>query len=220
MWNVVEWQCNCNVWRMKKLSALVLGVSILLFACNDGTDTTQTTIITDSVNTEPAQPTQPEQPPIRLVLSITDRQVAVLQQNDTIKKYPIAVGKAKNPTPTGEFKIHQIDWNPDWNPPDSEWSEDEEYTPPGHADNPMGKVRIIYQMPYTLHGTKNLKSLGKAQSHGSVRMANLDAIELAKLIMERSGSAKPPEWYDRVLADSTKMETVKLRDSIPLTNRQ
>jgi hypothetical protein len=40
------------------------------------------------------------------------------------------------------------------------------------------------------------------------------------LIMERSGTEKPADWFERVLADSTKMESVKLENPIPLTNRQ
>ena len=84
----------------------------------------------------------------------------------------------------------------------------------------MGRVRILYQKPYSLHGTKDLASLGEAESHGSVRMANQDVIELARLLMEESGTNRPPNWYDTVLRDSTKMESVKLRDSIPLTNRK
>jgi lipoprotein-anchoring transpeptidase ErfK/SrfK len=199
---------------MKRIFSYFLVLVIAAgLGCNETSQsTTETTVVNEPV--EPAEPT------IRLLLSISDREVAVMEGDDTLRKYPIAVGKAKNPTPTGEFKIHQIDFNPDWTPPDSEWSKDEVYTPPGHPDNPMGRARIIYQMPYTLHGTKDLKSLGKAQSHGSVRMANEDVIELAKLIMERSGTEKPADWYDRVLADSTKMESVKLVNSIPLTNLQ
>jgi hypothetical protein len=84
----------------------------------------------------------------------------------------------------------------------------------------MGRVRIVYQMPYTIHGTKDTASLGEAESHGSVRMANQDAIELAKLIMEESGTQKPVYWYSRVLTDSNKMVRVDLQQAIPLTNKK
>lgn len=161
-----------------------------------------------------------KEPEIRLDLDITNRMVHVLKGNDTIKTYAIAVGKSTHPTPVGEFKIHQIDWNPDWTPPDSEWSKDRNYKPPAHKDNPMGRVRIIYQSPYSLHGTRDLQSLGEAESHGSVRMANADVMELARLIMEESGSGKPADWYEKVIMDSTTMVTVNLQDSIPLTNRK
>lgn len=159
-------------------------------------------------------------PSIHLIIDTSAKQLAVLKDEDTVRTYPIAVGTAKYPTPTGNFKIHQIDWNPDWTPPEGDWAKNKEYTPPSHPDNPMGRVRIVYQMPYTIHGTKDLQSLGEAESHGSVRMANADVIELAKFIMKESGTEKGEDWYKNVLADSAKMVSVKLQDSIPLTNRK
>src|SRR5690606_30986937 len=113
-------------------------------------------------------------------------------------KYPIAVGKEGHPTPEGDFQIHQIDWNPDWTPPESEWAESESYKKPGENGNPMGRARIVYQMPYTIHGTKDIQSLGNAESHGSVRMANNDVIELGKLLMQKSGTEKSEEWFKNV----------------------
>lgn len=187
-------------------------IGLLLFAagCSDG----------EEKNTGNEAQQEAVKPKIHLVISISDRLLHVLRNEDTVQTYPIAVGQSKYPTPMGEFKIHRIDWNPDWTPPDSKWSEDKSYTTPGHPNNPMGRARIVYQMPYTLHGTRDLQSLGEAESHGSVRMANQDVIQLAKLIMKESGSEKPDEWYRKVLSDSTKMVSVKLRYSISLTNKQ
>lgn len=163
---------------------------------------------------------QETQPDIRLVVDISERELYVFQNNDTLRTLPVAVGSSEYPTPTGDFEIHQIDWNPDWTPPESEWSEDEEYTPPGDPDNPMGRVRMVYQSPYSIHGTDELESLGKAVSHGSIRVANEEAIELAKLMMEAGGAERPEAWYERVLANPTEMETVELPEPIPLTNKQ
>lgn len=175
------------------------------FSCRERTPATQNDTESDSAE-------------IKLMISISQRQLYVIEGDDTVKRYAIAVGKQGHPTPQGDFKIHQIDWNPDWTPPDSEWSKDETYKKPGEAGNPMGRARIIYQMPYTIHGTTDLESLGEAESHGSVRMANTEVIELARFLMERSGTNKPEEWFDRVLSDSTSMESVELARSIPLTN--
>ncbi|PRD47810.1 L,D-transpeptidase [Sphingobacterium haloxyli] len=162
--------------------------------------------------------TQPELPETRLVISISQRQLYAIEGDDTIKRYAISVGKQGHPTPQGDFKIHQIDWNPDWTPPDSEWARDESYKRPGQTGNPMGRARIIYKMPYTIHGTTDLESLGEAESHGSVRMANTDVIELGRFLMERTGTKRSEEWFNQVLSDSTTMESVKLEQPIPLTN--
>jgi len=194
---------------MRRIHNLYLALPLALFSCMEGEQKT---------NTNSAAPSPKAEPQISLVVNISARELAVLKNNDTMQKYPIAVGKAKYPTPTGDFKISRIDFNPDWTPPDSDWTKGKEYTPPGHPDNPMGRARIVYQMPYTLHGTKDINSLGEAESHGSIRMANNHVIELARLIMKESGTEKPESWYNQVLADSSKMVQVKLENEIPLTN--
>ena len=156
---------------------------------------------------------------LHLTLSISQRKLFVMRGEDTLRSYAVDVGQKKYPTPVGNFNIHRIDWNPEWNPPPgSDWTKDKTYEPPGDPENPMGRVRIVYKMPYTIHGTKEIHSLGKALSHGSVRMANEDVIDLAKFLMAESGTGKPEDWYDNVLANPTKMVSVKLNKQIPLTN--
>jgi lipoprotein-anchoring transpeptidase ErfK/SrfK len=156
---------------------------------------------------------------LRLVVSIGDRELYVYRGDERIRRYDIAVGQPDHPTPTGEFTIHQVDWNPDWTPPESEWAEDREPKAPGEEGNPMGRVRLTYQAPYTIHGTTDLESLGGAESHGSIRMANDDVIELATLVMEAGGEARSESWYDEVLANRTEMVSVTLSDPVPLVNR-
>jgi murein L,D-transpeptidase YcbB/YkuD len=158
---------------------------------------------------------------VSLALSISQRKLFVLRGEDTLRSYAVAVGQKKYPTPVGNFKVHRIDWNPEWNPPpESDWTKDKTYEPPGDPENPMGRVRIVYKMPYTIHGTKEIHSLGKALSHGSVRMANEDVISLAKFLMAESGTAKSEDWYATVLADPKKMVSVKLNKQIPLMNEK
>lgn len=204
---------------MKQLIGVMLALSVL--SCNDTDTETTTNTSTDkttqggTADTMAANP----QPQIQLLLDISDRTVYVIRQGDTEKKYAVAVGMGKYPTPTGEFKIHKVDWNPDWNPPSGDWADDKEPKKPGEKGNPMGRARLVYQMPYTLHGTKDVESLGKAESHGSVRMANADVIELGKLLMKEGGSDKDEAWVEKALQDSTSMYSTDLKMPIPLTNR-
>lgn len=214
-----------NLFTKPKNALTIFAIALLVSCNNDAKNvdlvTNTDTVVKTKVDTvEVPPPEQRDTAQINVVVDISERKVFVLRQGDTLRNYEIAVGKAKYPTPTGSFKIHRIDWNPDWTPPDSEWSEDDEYTPPGHPDNPMGRVRIVYQMPYTIHGTDNLKSLGKAQSHGSIRVANENVIELAKLIMQEAETGKSDDWYQRVLKDSTTMVSVDLNQTVPLTNKK
>src|SRR5437868_486354 len=114
------------------------------------------------IQSETSSPQKPVQN-ISLALSISKRQLYVMRGDEIVRSYPVAVGQAKYPTPVGSFNVHRIDWNPEWNPPpESDWTKDKFYTPPGDPANPMGRVRIVYRMPYTIHGAKEISSLGKA----------------------------------------------------------
>ena len=154
---------------------------------------------------------------LTLVLDRSERTVYVKRGGETVRTYEVAVGKSGHATPLGSWEFHQIDVNPDWTPPDSEWSKDESYTPPGHPDNPMGRVRMIFNRPYTIHGTDALQSIGKAASHGSVRMANEQAIELAELLLKEGGAWQGAGWYQEMLANETEMYEIPLEQSIPIT---
>jgi lipoprotein-anchoring transpeptidase ErfK/SrfK len=153
---------------------------------------------------------------LRLELSQTERELYVFLDEEIIEIYPVAIGQPSHPTPTGTFTIHQVDWNPDWTPPDSDWSADSEYKEPGEPGNPMGRVRLIFEAPYSLHGTEDLDSLGEKASHGSIRLANDDIMDLARLVMEHGGRDKSENWFETAIEDPTTMHEVSLPDPVML----
>ncbi len=131
--------------------------------------------------------------------------------------HPVAVGTEKWPTPTGEWQIHLVDINPEWIPPkEEEWAEEEEAKAPGDPENPMGKARLVYRMPNTVHGTDDLNSLGKASSHGSIRVANEVVVQLAEMLLKAGGSWDGPQWYQQMLQNSGKEFQVKLQNPVPI----
>jgi lipoprotein-anchoring transpeptidase ErfK/SrfK len=166
-----------------------------------------------------ARPAAVQDNGLRLVLDIGERRLHVYSRGERTDTYRVAVGAEDHETPTGSFHIHKIDWNPDWTPPDSEWAADAEKKAPGEEGNPMGRVRIIYQAPYSIHGTEDLESLGRAESHGSVRMANPDIIELARRVMAAGGEDRSSAWYEEVHNNPTRMYEVELPNPVPLENR-
>ncbi|HEX2628430.1 MAG TPA: L,D-transpeptidase [Chitinophagaceae bacterium] len=212
---------------MKKFFVITIIVMLIVCSCSNNTDngttgsdtTDQYTGMNDTSNRQ-QDTTMLADSMFSIIIDTSDKQLRVVKGADTIKTYSIAVGTAKYPTPVGSFRIHQIDFNPDWTPPEGDWAKNKKPEKPGSKKNPMGRARIIYQMPYTIHGTKDLNSLGEAESHGSVRMANEQVIELARLIMEETGTIKPESWFQEVLADSTKMISVDLKRTVALTNRE
>jgi murein L,D-transpeptidase YcbB/YkuD len=133
------------------------------------------------------------------VVNIPAARVDVRRGEALAASFPVAVGTARFPTPTGAYAITEIVWNPWWIPPDSEWARDEKPMPPGPF-NPMGRVKLLFAPFYFLHGTPDSSSIGRPASHGCVRMYNADAVALARVIMaysEDHGDAAVPSILSR-----------------------
>lgn len=154
---------------------------------------------------------------LSLSIDLSARTLKVIRGGEVVNSYPVAVGQPSYPTPQGHFSIAHVVWNPRWVPPDSEWAKDEEEAAPGDPDNPMGRVKIFFREPsFYIHGTHEVDSLGRAESHGCVRMRNGDAIEVAQMVMRAGGSARPPGWFKRTLNRMRSTREVYLSNPVPL----
>ena len=154
----------------------------------------------------------------RLDVDLSGRRVTLLDDARQVAIYPIAVGTAKWPTTPGEWSVTQVIWNPEWIPPkDEAWAESAERKEPGAADNPLGHVQLIYDPPRTIHGTNEPASIGKAASHGSIRMRNADAAQLARQVMTAAGVEKDDAWFRDVQKNRTEKVVVNLPKRVPIT---
>jgi L,D-transpeptidase ErfK/SrfK len=110
---------------------------------------------------------------VRLVLKLRERRVYVYRQNKVQASFPVAVGKDGWETPTGSFKVMQMIKDPVWEQP---WTG--ELVPAG-PDNPLGSRWIGFwtdgKNVIGFHGTPTPESIGRAASHGCVRMFDKDA---------------------------------------------
>lgn len=157
----------------------------------------------------------------RIEVDLSDRQLQLFVGEDVVATYPVAVGTSSHETPTGNFRIRRMIWNPSWTPPDEEWARDKKPTPPGHPDNPMGRVKIFFSEPdYYIHGTEAEESLGRAASHGCLRMSNDQVVELAQAIMEHGGETRPASWFRRIINHFRDTEEVRLSQPLPMTVRR
>ena len=159
---------------------------------------------------------------IRVVVDRSDRKVRVYRGDEVISIEAVAVGMAKYPTLTGSWKFYRVDLNPEWNPPKRNWAKGRKRAPPGRAENPMGRARLVFNMPYTIHGTDDLGSLGKAASHGSVRISNEVVMDLAEVLLRAGGSWGGDRWFEieKEIKRSGKKEAIMLvgRDLQRLSN--
>src|SRR5688500_15163325 len=99
----------------------------------------------------------------RVIVSIPDRKAVLLEDGKVTRVYPVAVGKPATPSPTGTFQIVTRIPHPTWYGPRT-------VVAPGKA-NPLGTRWIgLSAKGYGIHGTSSPRSIGKAASHGCIRM--------------------------------------------------
>jgi hypothetical protein len=110
-----------------------------------------------------------------ILVSIPDRKLAVIENGEVLKTYSVAVGAAESPSPTGEFTITNRLENPTY-------YRSGVVIEPG-PQNPLGTRWMgLSQKGYGIHGTNMPKSIGKASSHGCIRMARKDLEDLFALV--------------------------------------
>lgn len=111
----------------------------------------------------------------QIVVSLADRKLALVEDGTVKKIYPVAIGKETTPSPTGSFTIANRVTNPTYYHPG-------QVVEPG-PQNPLGTRWIgLNQKGYGIHGTNAPKSIGKAASHGCIRMAKKDLEELFEIV--------------------------------------
>ena len=87
-----------------------------------------------------------------------------------VRKFGVATGQAIYPTPTGTFSVVDMQLNPWWRPPDSDWAKGLKPIPPGPG-NPLGTRWMGLSAPGVgIHGTPDDTSIGYSASHGCIRM--------------------------------------------------
>ena len=128
------------------------------------------------------QPILPDVPAdvVRLVLRRGERRVYVYRGEEQLASYPVAVGRPGWETPIGTFEVIQMIEHPGWTNPFTR-----EVVPPG-SENPLGDRWIGFWTDGTnyigFHGTPNRESVGRAASHGCVRLYNEDIRDLYALV--------------------------------------
>jgi lipoprotein-anchoring transpeptidase ErfK/SrfK len=110
-----------------------------------------------------------------LVVSLQDRKLALVETGQLKKIYTVAVGRPTSPSPVGTFKIARRVANP-------VYQHDGKTVQPGPS-NPVGTRWMGLSIAgYGIHGTNEPRSIGKAASHGCIRMAKNDLEELYGLV--------------------------------------
>ena len=106
--------------------------------------------------------------------------------------FTATMGSSKDPLPLGNWKVNGVARNPPfhYNPKlfwDVSDTKEKQLLPPG-PNGPVGVAWIDLSKPhYGIHGTPAPETIGRAESHGCVRLTNWDVARLAQMV---SGSTK------------------------------
>jgi len=156
---------------------------------------------------------------LRLVANLSEKRLKMYEADTLVWQYPISDGTGGYPTPTGQYKIRKLVWNPSWTPPPgAAWAKKYTAKEPGHPANPMKVVKIFFREPdFYIHGTAETGRLGTAASHGCIRMDPEHVAEVAQFVMNHGGQARSESWFWRVLHFRSEEKPVYLSQPIPLT---
>jgi lipoprotein-anchoring transpeptidase ErfK/SrfK len=118
--------------------------------------------------------------PAFLVADRSNFQLRFYKNLELAKSYTVAVGAVGFDTPAGLYHIQNKAVDPAWTVPNSDWAGDLAGTvvPGGTAENPLKARWLGIYDGAGIHGTDQTYSLGTAASHGCIRMAIPDVIEL------------------------------------------
>ena len=114
---------------------------------------------------------------LRILINVPARRLSLVRGGTLVRAYPVAVGRPWTQTPRGAFRILQKAKDPTWAP------KGRPPVPPGPG-NPLGhRWMRISSDGYGIHATNEPNSIGKARSHGCIRMSRADAEDLFERVV-------------------------------------
>ena len=134
-----------------------------------------------------AVPAHPEYRPRVVMVSTTEKMLDVIEDGELLASFPITPGSTTLPAPPGTWKIENMTSMPYFRYDEMMLehgvrSANFVQLPPG-PNSPVGVMWMgLNKTGIGLHGTNNPETIGRAASHGCIRLANWDAVKLSQLI--------------------------------------
>ena len=124
----------------------------------------------------------------KVVVDKSDGVLRVYAADDKlVAQFPATMGSQHDPLPIGTWKIQGTSYLPryHYNPTlfwDANKGDEKQMLKPG-PNGPVGVVWMDLNKPhYGIHGTPSPETIGRAESHGCVRLTNWDAARLAMMV--------------------------------------
>lgn len=135
------------------------------------------------LNVDAAQPSGDH-----VIVDKSEGLLKVMDKNDKlVAQFPVTTGSSKDPLPLGNWKVTTYAFNPPFHyQPDLFWDVDdgkeEQKLPPG-PNGPVGVAWLdLTKEHYGIHGTPEPQTIGRAESHGCIRMTNWDVLRLSRMM--------------------------------------
>jgi lipoprotein-anchoring transpeptidase ErfK/SrfK len=111
----------------------------------------------------------------QVIVSVPDRKLVVMQNGAVLGVFEVAVGADVSPSPSGTFEIVRRLTEPTYYHAG--------VVIPAGDDNPLGPRWVgLNKKGYGIHGTNAPRSIGKAASHGCIRMRNRDIVQFFAMV--------------------------------------
>ena len=147
-------------------------------------------------------PRRPEFAPRVVEVHTKEKMLDVLEDGELLASFPITPGSTTLPAPPGTWKIDNMASLPFFRYDEAMLnhgvrSDNFVNLPPG-PNSPVGVLWMgLNRRGIGLHGTANPETIGRAASHGCIRLANWDAVKLSQLVttgttVKIDGTPKPP----------------------------
>ncbi|MBN1418216.1 MAG: L,D-transpeptidase family protein [Planctomycetes bacterium] len=115
--------------------------------------------------------------PFDVIIDKAAFRLSVLWKGRLIVQYPVGLGRDGG-TPVGAYVAGAKLVEPTWFD-----RENKREVPFGHPEHPIGTRWITFAETFGIHGTNDPQSVGRAASHGCVRMRNEHVEELFDLVV-------------------------------------
>lgn len=122
-----------------------------------------------------------------VVVDKSEGVLKVMADDRVVAQFPVTMGSTNDPLPLGSWTIKGASYLPPFHyNPDLFWDaspgDKKALLPPG-PNGPVGVIWLDLSKPhYGIHGTPRPETIGRAESHGCIRMTNWDAARLSLMV--------------------------------------
>ncbi|OYD84182.1 L,D-transpeptidase [Azospirillum brasilense] len=123
--------------------------------------------------------------PRRIVISLTERRLHLLEEGRPPRSFPVAIGRPGVAIPLGDSQVLRKRRNPTWHPTANQRRDNPALpasVPPGPS-NPLGEFALdLGWTAIAIHGTNEPDSVGRRASGGCFRMLPADIAALFEMV--------------------------------------